>query len=268
MKKLSYLLGLLLIGGFIFSACSKDEDEEPQDLTPSIEFAAGGTDTIIVAGDSVLVSVICASNSISGKKLDTYEIYMIIDNENTGAIVEVTDIDENAYAVAYYITFPDPLEGKLYAKITDVDGESSQLSFNITVEEGTTPLEGEQELTWQRVGGAAGTGLDMFGLKWTSNVKEVMAVIQKDGADKFVQLDAEAWTNILTKEDLMAAVDAAEDLGDYGYRGVSAEANGEYNDVLATLFNNEYYLIQISNGTVEVDPVTGTTITISGMYNK
>jgi len=268
MKKLSYLLGLLLFGGLIFSACSKDEDEEPQDLSPAIEFVSGGEDLTIVAGDSVLVSVACTSNPTSGKKLDTYEIYMIIDNENTGAIVEVNDIDESAYAVAYYITFPDPLEGKLYAKITDVDGESSEVSFNITVEEGTTPLEGEQELTWQREGGAAGTGLDMFGLKWTSNVKEVMAVIQKDGADKFVQLDAEAWTTVLTKEDLMAAVDAAEDLGDYGYRGVSAEANGDYDDVLGVVYMEEYYIIHISQGSVEVDPVTGTTITISGMYNK
>ena len=116
MKKLSYLLGLLIVGSLIFSACNKDEDEEPQDLTPTIAFAGGGTDTTIVAGDSIIVSVACTSNPISGKKLASYKIYMIADNVTGDPIVEITDIDNNAYAVAYYIIFEEALTGKLYAK--------------------------------------------------------------------------------------------------------------------------------------------------------
>lgn len=268
MKKLSYLLGLLLVGGLLFSACSKDEDEEPQDLTPAIYFATGGVDTTIVQGGSVEFTVACTSNTISGKKLDRFRIYMIIDNVEIPTEVNEIGIDENAYTAGYTFTFDDVFTGKLYAEITDVDGQKKSVFFNITVEEGTTPLEGEQDLTWQRVGGAAGTGLDMFGLKWTSNIKLVDAVIKKDGAAKLVQLDAEAWTTITTKEDLMAAIDATEDLGDDGYRGVSAEANGTYDDVLGVKFGEEYFLLHITNGTVEVDPITGTTITITGMYNK
>ena len=42
MKKLSYLLGLLLMAGLVFTSCSKDDDEEPQDLTPAITFQTGG----------------------------------------------------------------------------------------------------------------------------------------------------------------------------------------------------------------------------------
>lgn len=267
MKKLSYLLGLLLVGSLIFTSCSDDDDTEPVDLSPSIVFTEGGEDVEVVVGDTVRFSVECASNSTSGKKLDKFRIYMIIDNIEYPTEVNLTDIDENELTLDITNPIDYAFEGRLYCEITDVDGESNSVSFNIISEEATTPLEGEEDLEWKRVGGTAGTGLDMFGLKWTSNVKEVMAVIQKDGADKLVQLAAEDWANITTKEDLMAAIEAAEDLGDYGYRGVSAEANGTYDDVLAVKFNNEYFIIHIAEGTVEVG-TQGTTITITGMYNK
>lgn len=271
MKKLTYLLGLLLVGSLIFTSCGDDDPVEPDDLTPSIDFTVGGEDVVVTLGDTVAFQVVCASNSISGKKLDKYEIYMIVNNENTGSFYEVNDIDDAAFTD--YIGIPTgfspvAFEGKVYAKITDVDGQYSEVSFNLTVEAAATPLDGEEDMEWQRVGGNAGTGLDMFGLKWTSNVKEVMAVIQKDGADKLVQFESTYWDGITTKEELMAAVDAMEDLGDDGYRGVSAEANDDYDDVLGVKLGEEYFILHITNGTVEVDPVTGTTITITGMYNK
>jgi len=264
MKKLTYLLGLLLVGGLIFSSCSKDEEEAGP---PTIAFVMN-YDTTITVGDSILVSVTCAANSVSGTKLDKYQAYTISNNEVSDIIDVEIEIGETTYTSSYWFTFTYVMDGKFYAKIVDEDGLSSEVSFNITVEEATTPLEGEQDLEWQRVAGAAGTNLDMFGLKWTSNVKEVMAVIQKDSADKFVQLTTEDWANITTKEDLMAAVEAADDLGDEGYRGVSAEADGTYDDVIATKFGEEYFIMHITEGTVDVDPVAGTTITINGQYNK
>lgn len=243
----------------------------PQDLTPTITFVMGGEDTTILLGETLAFSVVCSSNPTSGKKLDKYEIYMIVDNVNTGTLYDSTDIDNNVFAITNIIPTamsPVAFEGRIYAKITDVDGESSQVSFNLTVEEATTPLEGEQDLEWQRIAGNPGTGLEMFGLKWVANAKEINAIIQKDGADKFVQLNSEDWINFSTKEDLMDAVEAAQDLGDNGYRGVSAEASGTYDDVLAVMYMGEYYIIHITEGTLVIDPVNGTTITINGMYNK
>ncbi len=144
MKKLSYLLGLFVVAGLIFSSCAKDDDEEPQDVTPVISFQTGGdyisADVTIVQGDSILVGAICTSNATSGKKLESFKIYMIVNNVTSDPIVQVDNIDESAYTASYYITFPDVLDGKLYAEVTDVDGETSNVSFNITVDASAGPI--------------------------------------------------------------------------------------------------------------------------------
>jgi hypothetical protein len=265
MKKLSYLLGLLLFGSLVFTSCGDDDPVEPQDLTPTIDFTSGGDDVTIIEGESIDFGVACNSNSISGKKLENFKIYLIVNNETQAPIVDSTGIDENAFAANYTITFDNAFTGKLYAEITDVDGEKSNVSFNITVEVGTTPLEGEQDLLWERTGAPAGTGLDMFGLKWTSNVKMVNAVIKKDMADKFVQLTAAEWTSITTKEDLMAAVEAATGIEEY--TGVSVDASGTYDDVLATKYGEDYFIMHIEAATVTV-VTEGTKVSITGKYNK
>ncbi len=266
MKKLTYLLGLLLVGGLIFSSCSKDEDEEPQDLTPTIAFETGGEDVTLVQGDTIKFSVACASNSNSGKKLDKFRIYMIIENVEYPTPINVEDIDATVFSAAYDYPLDYVFEGRLYCEVTDVDGQKSSISFNIISEEGTTPLEGEEDLEWIRLGTAPATGLEMFGLKWTSNIKLANAVIKKDSADKFVQLDAAVWETIETKEDLMAAVDAADDMEQY--TGVSVDASADYNDVLATKFNDEYFIMHIEHADVVPGSQGTFDITITGKYNK
>ncbi len=82
---------------------------------------------------------------------------------------------------------------------------------------------------------------------------------------KFVELSSAQWTSITTKEDLAAAVEAGTDMT--VYEGVSAEASSAYDVVLATKYNNEYFMIHIQNATVVVGG-TGTTITITGKYVK
>jgi hypothetical protein len=84
-------------------------------------------------------------------------------------------------------------------------------------------------------------------------------------ATKFVQLTPAQWASITTKEDLAAAVDAGTDIVEYS--GVSAEATGTYDDVLATKYNDEYFIIHVTNATVVVGG-SGTTITITGKYKK
>lgn len=195
---------------------------------------------------------------------------MIVDNETIPDLFVVEDIDDEAFTEFVGIPTgmsPVAFEGKVYAKITDVEGESSEISFNLTVEAATTPLEAEEPFVWERIGAVPGVGLDMFGLKYNSNVKEVMAVIQKDGAEKLVELDATYWDGIQTQEELMGAIIVGEDLGDEGYRGVSAEASATYNDVLGVLYDGEYYIINITEGTVE-NVTAGTKVTITGNYKK
>ena len=150
--------------------------------------------------------------------------------------------------------------------ITDKNGQMSELSFTITTESATTPLGAAEVLAWERVAGADGTGLDMFGLKWTSNGKEVMAQIEKDMADKFVELTHADWTSLETVEDLAAAVEAGADMTMFDK--ISAEqASSTIDYALATKYNGEYFLIHLTDATVVVE-TAGTTITINGMYKK
>ncbi|MCD4745672.1 MAG: hypothetical protein K8R58_05185, partial [Bacteroidales bacterium] len=268
MKKLSYLLGLLLIAGMIFSSCKKDEDDnDPIDLTPTINLKgdAGYTsgDVTINEGDTILVGIIALSNTNSGKKLTNFKLTLT--SNNVPQVLIDSTLNGTTFDVNYKIGFPDASVVRLSAKITDKDGQSKEISFNITIEEVATPLDAAADFTWQRIGANPGTGLDMFGLKWTWNGKAVNAKIEKDGADKLVQLSSAEWNSIETKEDLAAAVEAAADISIY--EGVSAEASATYDDVLATKYNGEYFIIHVENATVETG-TGGTTITITGEYKK
>ena len=62
-----------------------------------------------------------------------------------------------------------------------------------------------------------------------------------------------------------SAVEAGTDMDTYA--GISAEVPQTYDEVLATKYNGEYFLIHLTEATIEV-LVAGTTITITGEYKK
>ncbi|MCD4789009.1 MAG: hypothetical protein K8R37_03330 [Bacteroidales bacterium] len=150
MKKLGYLLGLMLIAGMVFTSCKKDDDE-PEDLKPSIAFKTSGdyisSDVTLNQGESILVGVLCSSNQNSGKKLTNFKIYMIINNVTQPAMVDSSGFSEGVFEANYTITFPDVLDGKLYAEITDKDGQKNSLSFNVTVESAGDPVSSNLNVT-------------------------------------------------------------------------------------------------------------------------
>jgi hypothetical protein len=128
----------------------------------------------------------------------------------------------------------------------------------------TTPLSEAKDFKWERVGGTAATGLDQFGLTWTSNTG-TSAVIKK-GADKFVELNPEDWTSFTTLEDIVAAIDAATDMD--RWEKISAQASQSYDLTLGTIKDSKYYLIHVVDGKVTTDATVGTTIVISGQYKE
>lgn len=148
--------------------------------------------------------------------------------------------------------------------VTDRDGLSKEVSFTVTVDAGTSPLSAPQSFTWTRVGGAAGTGLAQFGLAWTSN-SGTSAIVTTSANTTMVQLSASEWTSITTQEDLDAAINAGTAVSEY--RGVSATANGTYDDVIAVNNNGDLFLLQVQSATVSTGGA-GTTITIDGEYKN
>jgi len=271
MKKLSYLLGLLVVTGIIFTSCSKDDDE-PTDVKPTINFKGGGDyvsgDVTVDVNDTLLIGVTATQNSNTTKKLQ--EIYISRTSENNIVWDTTMEINETFYDADFnFIALSIPTVETIAFRVSDKDGEVSSVSLDVTTEPNTTPLEGAQALEWIRDSGAAGTGLDMFGLKWTSNAKDIFAVIQKndaDPADLFVQLTADEWTSITTKEDLAAAVDAATEIDTYEEVNLTVPSS-DYDDVLATKYNGEYFIIHIQELTAVQNGVDFI-FTISGEYNK
>lgn len=150
------------MGGMVFTSCEKDEDPEPQELKPTITFNTGSgltsSDVTISAGESITIGVVASENVNSGANLQRVRIYVIENNVALPDIVDTT-FNETSFSSNYTITFPDPLDGKLYAEVTDKDGEKNNVSFNITVNETAGPIH---TYTAILMGGQANVNIGSF----------------------------------------------------------------------------------------------------------
>jgi len=267
MKKFKFIFVLVASLGLAFTSCNKDDDTTPVDESPVINFKGGdgyiSSDATVKVGEEFTIGITANENSNTGKNLRN--VGFTVTSNNQIVLEGDSAFNETSYNVDYTFTLASAGEAVIKFEVTDKSDMTSSVSLTITAEPATTPLGQATDFTWTRVGGNAATGLGDFGLKWENNLKVVHAVIQKEEATKLVQLSADAWTNITTMEDLMVAVDAADDMADY--RGVSVEANADYNDVLGVIYNNEYYMIHITSADVSVDN-NGTTVNIYGQSKK
>ena len=144
-----------------------------------------------------------------------------------------------------------------------VDGEATIESIPILASPWLLEV---QSFTWQRAGGAAGTGLEKFGLTWNQNTA-TNAIIKTNAATKLVELESSAWSSIQTMGELKEAVDNADGIEDY--REIATTANKSYDTVLAVNKDGlgNYYIIHIENSTIALI-ATGISITITGNYKE
>ncbi len=269
MKKFKFILLFVAALSMGLTSCSKDDDETPVDVTPNLDFKGGSdyisTDAVVTAGEAFKIGITASSNANSGKKLKSVVLTITSNNVIIGG--DTAEFSESSYNRDYEITMSDPGESVLKFVVTDKDGQTKTISLTITAESADTPLGAAADTYFERVGGADGTGLEAFGLKWDSNVERAFyAVLSKDAATKLVTLTAAEWTSITTVEALTAAVDAAEGIEDF--RGISVTADGDYDDVLGVIYNDEYHMIHLTSATVTVDAVNGTTAKIYGQSKK
>lgn len=138
MKKLSYLLGLIIAAGLIFSSCSKDDEEEPKD--PTLAFLGGNypplgipytTGDVTLEVSSQFVFGITA-NSQSDKDLRRVFIQKVYEN-----VAPVTVLDSNFSSKTFTLSvegFAYPTEGTEDFTITvwDKNDKSATLGFTLT----------------------------------------------------------------------------------------------------------------------------------------
>ena len=139
MKKLSYLLGLLLVAGLIFTSCS-DEEDDPIDETPTMNFKGGefspGVDYVdgdiaLPANTTFIVGITAQSNS--GKDLINLEVTSKFENDNT--VIYDSTFSENSFDANLVFPTSAGLGDEVWIfTIEDKDGNKKQLSFIVTTE--------------------------------------------------------------------------------------------------------------------------------------
>ncbi len=111
--------------------------------------------------------------------------------------------------------------------------------------------------TWERVNGANGTGLAEFGLEWKSNAKSPFAIIKPvTGAKLYILQAADYAATSLSAITFPAEAEM--------YNNVDVNlASKDYNDVIATVYNNKTYVINVKHCDVAS---TSAKQTITGNY--
>ncbi len=139
MKKLNYLIALLLIGGFIFTACSTDEDPEEAN-PPSLSFLGGtheGTgmqyvdeDKTLEVGEQFVFGITASSQSNKDLKSviieRTYEVISTIEILNK-------DLNSSNYTFDTVVAaYPSEGMEEFICTVTDKNDKTSTISFTIT----------------------------------------------------------------------------------------------------------------------------------------
>lgn len=272
MKNLRFLTMTLLASGLMFLTSCEDDNEDPLGpaFTEFMETNVGITDGAIDAtpGQTLRFEWVIRSGDADLEeftiRLDGVDLAnAMTEGGNDIPYENIPSSENNNYSDAIELVAPTTAGTYDYLFIvTDEDGLRETREVEVTVAGATTDLTTAASFTWQRMGGAAGTGLDQFGLQWTNNTS-TSAIVTKDAATTMVDLGSAAWTNITTVEGLMAAIQAGTAITEYD--NVSVTADGTYDDVLGVIYNNKVYMLHITNATV-TSGTGGTDVTIDGEF--
>ena len=262
MKKLTLAL-MCLVGVLFMTSCSKDDDDPK---LPTIEFVNAGEgyvyqNTEVYSGDMVGFQIKAIATDANDLLTSLY-FKVIYNNEVLGD----TTITLDKLTTYTFTAEPEPMDlpGGLVtveATVKTKKNNTATAKVNITVVDAGLEVN---DLSWVRVGGAAATGLDQFGLKWTSNYKDVCASIKPvDGAILAV-VDGVAFDDVTTELDKMDVFENYSTLVEE-FHEISCSASSPIDYRLCTYYNDNYYPIHLTNTNVSVE-AAGTTITISGQW--
>ncbi len=260
MKKLALALVCLISVAF-FASCTP-EGQPTISVLPGEEYVHDGD--IINVNEEFNIGFTMSSSIESGQKLASFTL--VIDDETFETVtLEGTEFTfERTLALNTVDTRDDIDNVVITGTVTDVLGKSASVTITLILDE-TQELILE-DFEWNRHGGAAATGnLAELGLAWNTNEKDVFAVITAvEGAELF-EVPAEKWSQITTEPEKVALFsEGGGALPIRAYKGVSAFASNTYDDVIATRYNGEYYLIHITEGIVST--FKGTDVTIKGEW--
>ncbi len=143
MKKLNYLLAFVLITSVsIITSCSKDSTNT--DVLPTISFTGGtgytSADATLAAGADIKVGISAFSNSSTKTKLNHFKVVRTFNNvpftalDSTLTATDAFNITLSSYA------YPEAGTERWTFTITDKDGQSAEIAFNITTTAASGPI--------------------------------------------------------------------------------------------------------------------------------
>ena len=163
------------------------------------------------------------------------------------------------------------MEGTIKAVVTDVDNQTNTatVAFKCEYEYTPVPLVG-RTIEWTRKGtdliGTTEEEMAAMGLKWTGSYKEVFATIEPLNNDVIMYLcDGDDFDDIVYLDEKFEyfsdLAETAEPI--QKYRNITTNNDAVYNDMLAVVYGEEYFLIRINDADIETGSY-GTQITING----
>ena len=281
MKKLALALVCMFSVAF-FASCTKTI-EHPE---PSIAILAGenfvtGTvenPTIIDFDDENAINLKYGfhveSNAETKKELASLIVtWEWTDSDgNVDSFCDTIDLTgKTSYDYSDYIFEQEKATITLYdmtvkAVVTDVDNQSNTATIAYKIQEEETALI-SHTIEWVRRGQTVLSADEMaqYGLQWTGTYKAPFATIKPlDGAQLYV-CDGADFDDIIYESDKNVYFTnlAAESTPVEYYRNIDANEDSDYNDMLAVIYGDEYYLIHITYADIETGAY-GTQITITG----
>jgi len=263
MKKVSYFLmaALLVAANCVFVSCGKDDVEAAKITFDNVD---GSTVTLAKGVTSYTVNATITST----ENLKTVKVFKEVgaNSSQIGKTIDSFD-PKTSYNLKQEITDITE-EIKVRVSVDNGTETSSTLTIKITsggVDPEPDPvLDAEADFTWTRVGGGSATGLDTYGLTWSSQDGSFITVKPLTNA-KLIELTTADLSSITTKEALQEKVDGVT-TGLTEYKKIPM-GNKTVDLVIATkTADNVYYLINVKSTTD--DGATTPTRKVIGKYRK
>lgn len=266
MKKFALAL-LCLASVAFFASCSKDKEEEEKEGNPSIAVLAEEgyvqDGDIVSLEEEIKFGFTMTSSPESNKELS--KLVVTIDGEQWAEIT-LTGMTEYTYRETIAYGAKEIIgESTITATVTDKAGKEASASITLYFNE--DELLVPADFTWNRHGGNAATGnLAELGLQWTSNEREIYAVIKPVEGAFLYKFGAERdiWNSTTTVAEKIALFNEnAEPITEFKEISCTA-ADKDYDIVLGTIYNDQVNLIHVTHSAAYT--FKGTDVTITGQY--
>ncbi len=141
MKRINSFFAMLLIASVPFiTSCATDE--EPGDVKPTINFVGGAgftsADVSLETNETIKVGINAFTNASSKAKLNNFKIVRTFNNIPFTALDSTLSSTDSFSITLESSAYPEAGTERWTFTITDKDGESSEISFNVTTTAPTT----------------------------------------------------------------------------------------------------------------------------------